>query len=493
MLKMKYVWTLALVALCVTAVSVAFAAESWDCTAKTLPTELAWDGTSTGSVTATNDSGATWAKANYQLWSVEGVTNPWSITQIDRWGLEFKALTADVPSGGHETFSLALKAPPLSGAFECDWVLAHVLTATAAIETDLAESLVVVRRFPDILPSTAEPNQPDEDKFGWASIEACAAVVPFIAAGFDDGKYYPKVTVTRAQMAAFVRRAMNIPQVDWVDPGTFSDVGEDFWAVGDIEALAADDATPSGPVVTGYGDGSYQPTWAVLRGQMAKFLAIGTGIPEVEPDPENPTFYDVSADYPGAVYIESCAAVDLVKGYADYYGEGLDGYLPTWSVQRDQMAKFCDRAFIEPAIDAGPVIMCVGGPGLSALDPELTAFDGVSTVLVDPDFAWVAFDPVLLEGFTPSDGGTVDWDIEFNYYLLVAGTPSETAVTAGPAAAITAVDLADLSGINYFYVSSTVPALTAGKSYQLRVSVEDADGIMAKLSRRVVFSIPALP
>jgi len=473
MLKMKYVWTLALVALCVGLASVAFAAESWDCTAKTLPTKLAWDGTSTGSVTATNDSGATWAKANYQLWSVEGTTA--AVTLIDRWGLDFKALTADVPSGAAATFSLALQAPPLSGAFECDWVMG--LLPSTPILTDLAESLVEVKRFPDTLTGT-------DGAWAAVEIEDCAGVVPFIVAGFDDGKYYPLVTVTRAQMAAFVRRAMNIPQEAWAD--TFSDVGEDFWAVGDIEALAADTATPSGAVVTGYGDGSYQPTWAVLRGQMAKFLALGSMIPLVDPLPTTPTFYDVSATYPGALYIESCAAEGLVKGYTDYYGEGLDGYLPTWSVTRDQMAKFCHRAFVEPAIDAGPVIVVLGGPGLSAVDPEVATWDGVSTVLDDPDYAWVAFDAALLDGFVPSGA---NWDIQFDYYLLEDGTPSETVVTT-VTESIAAAGLIGLSG-TYYYVSSAVPALTADNDYQLVVSVEEADGNMAELKRTVDFNIPA--
>jgi hypothetical protein len=386
-------------------------------------------------------------------------------------------MSGPVATDASTVIDVALVAPPLSGTFECDWVIARIYTATASIDTDLAESDVEVRRFPDTLTDTAG---------AWAaeSIEACAAVVPFIAAGFDDGKYYPLVTVTRAQMAAFVRRAMNIPKVAWVDPGTFSDVGELFWAVGDIEALAADDVTPSGAVVAGYGDGSYQPTWPVLRGQMAKFLAIGTGIPEVDPLPDPPTFYDVSATYPGAVYIESCAAEGLVKGFADYYGEGVDGYLPTWSVTRDQMAKFCDRAFIQTVTP--PMIMCVGGPGVSELDPEAVAFDGVSTVLVDPDFAWVAFDAALLDGFVPSGA---NWDIQFDYYLLEDGTPSETVVTT-VTESIAAASLTGLTG-TYYYVSSAVPALTADNDYQLLVSVEDADGYLAELKRTVDFNVPA--
>ena len=485
-MKMKYVWTLALVALCVGLASVAFAANDWSVVAANtdLPTELAWDGTYDGTVGAMNE-GDPWTVTTYELWSVEGVTGPpVSITLLlDRWGIDHAHLGAAVPSGSSETIDLALVAPPLSGTFACDWVMARVYTATATIDTDLADSDVVVRRFPDILPSTAEVPV-WTDKFGWAEIEDCAGVVPFIVAGFDDGKYYPKVTVTRAQMAAFVRRAMNIAPADWAD--TFSDVGEDFWAVGDIEALADATVTPSGAVVTGYGDGSYQPAWPVLRGQMAKFLAIGKGIPEVAPDPENPTFYDVSATYPGAVYIESCAAVDLVKGYTDYYGVGLDGYLPTWSVQRDQMAKFCHRAFVEPAIDAGPVIVVLGGPGLSAVDPEVATWDGVSTVLDDPDYAWVAFDAALLDGFVPSGA---NWDIQFDYYLLEDGTPSETVVTT-VTESIAAASLTGLTG-TYYYVSSAVPALTADNDYQLVVSVEEADGNMAELKRTVDFNIPA--
>jgi len=475
MLKMKYVWTLALVALCVGLASVAFAADDWSVVAADtdLPTELAWDGTYDGTVGAMNE-GDPWTVLTYELWSIEGITNPWTQTLIDRWGIDKALLSGPVANGASTVIDVALVAPPLNGTLECDWVMAKVGTGT--IKTDLAEADVVVSRFPDDLPSSA-------GAWAAAEIEACAGRVPFIVAGFDDGNYYPLVTVTRAQMAAFVRRAMAIPQVAWVDPGTFSDVGEDFWAVGDIEALAADDATPSGAVVAGYGDGSYQPTWPVLRGQMAKFLALGSMIPLLDPLPDPATFYDVPADYPGAVYIESCFAEGLVKGFADYYGEGVDGYLPTWSVTRDQMAKFCYRAFIEPVTD--PMIMVLGGPGLSALDAEAAAFDGVSTVLEDPTYAWVAFDAALLSDFTPSDGGTAGWDIEFDYWLLEDGTPSVSVATVTES--IAAGDLVGLTG-TYFYVSSAVPALAADSDYQLIVSVEEADGNMAALKRTVDFS-----
>jgi hypothetical protein len=102
----------------------------------------------------------------------------------------------------------------------------------------------------------------------WASawIEALAA--DGITGGCGDGNYCPNVTVTRAQMAVFLLRAMH--GADYTPaPATgavFADVPADYWSAAWIEQLAAEGITG------GCGNGNFCPDAPVTRAQMAVFL-----------------------------------------------------------------------------------------------------------------------------------------------------------------------------------------------------------------------------
>jgi hypothetical protein len=98
-------------------------------------------------------------------------------------------------------------------------------------------------------------------------------------------------------------------------------------------------------VVEGYGDGSYQPNYAVTRGQMAVYVARSivtptgeAGLADYEP-PESPTFPDVPSGFWAYRHVEYCVETGVVAGYPD----GL--CRPTTVVTRDQMAVYVARAF----------------------------------------------------------------------------------------------------------------------------------------------------
>jgi hypothetical protein len=84
-----------------------------------------------------------------------------------------------------------------------------------------------------------------------------------IAAGCAEGRYCPSLTVTRAQMATFLFRAMGLSEVD-----------EDFFAddTGSVHE-ASINAVAAAQVTLGCGEGLYCPLGAVSRDQMASFLA----------------------------------------------------------------------------------------------------------------------------------------------------------------------------------------------------------------------------
>jgi len=124
---------------------------------------------------------------------------------------------------------------------------------------------------------------------------------------------------------------------------TFSDVpawgfGTDgldpHWAYYQVMACA------EARIVSGYGDGTYQPTNSVSRDQMAVFIsrAMAGGDANVPAGPGTATFDDVPAGYWAYDYVEYCAANDVVQGYSP------TTYGPADLVSRDSMAVFIARA-----------------------------------------------------------------------------------------------------------------------------------------------------
>jgi hypothetical protein len=105
-----------------------------------------------------------------------------------------------------------------------------------------------------------------------------------ITRGCGDGNFCPNDSVTRAQMAVFLLRAMY--GAEYVPPpyvGVFNDVGADDFAADFIEQLAMDSIT------SGCGDGNYCPNDPVTRAQMAVFLVKAFNL---EPSSEEPDLND---------------------------------------------------------------------------------------------------------------------------------------------------------------------------------------------------------
>lgn len=108
--------------------------------------------------------------------------------------------------------------------------------------------------FPDVAGTTHE-----------ASIFAVAQAG--IASGFPDGTFRPGATVTRGQMATFIRNAFDLP------PGEAP-----FDDVAGTAHEAAIGAVAEAGIAGGFPDGSYRPGDDVTRGQMATFMARALGL-----------------------------------------------------------------------------------------------------------------------------------------------------------------------------------------------------------------------
>lgn len=112
------------------------------------------------------------------------------------------------------------------------------------------------------LPAATEDHFSDDD--GNTHEDAINALAEAgIAAGCEPGRYCPSQTVTRAQMATFLFRAMGLSEVD-----------EDFFTddTGSVHEVSIN-AVAAAAVTLGCGDGQYCPAGAVSRAQMASFLA----------------------------------------------------------------------------------------------------------------------------------------------------------------------------------------------------------------------------
>jgi beta propeller repeat protein len=178
------------------------------------------------------------------------------------------------------------------------------------------------------------------DSWAWEHVEA--TVANGVVQGYPEGTYQPSLVVTRDQMAVYIGRAIagGDSFFETYTPAgqTFPDIDPGTWAYKYIEFCA----DPARDVVKGFEDGTYQPTLAVNRGQMAAYIgrAIAGGDSFFETyTPAGQTFPDIQPGDWAYKYVEYIAEQDVTQGYPD----GL--YHPEIDCSRDQMAVYVARAF----------------------------------------------------------------------------------------------------------------------------------------------------
>ena len=79
----------------------------------------------------------------------------------------------------------------------------------------------------------------------------------------SNGKFNPKGTLTRAQMAKMISLGFELTDGAAKD---FSDVSEEAWYYEHVQKMAAHNIT------TGYGDGTFKPTTAITRMHFGLFV-----------------------------------------------------------------------------------------------------------------------------------------------------------------------------------------------------------------------------
>lgn len=138
-------------------------------------------------------------------------------------------------------------------------------------------------------PETRAPDAAFSDTAGhrFAAHMAMAKALG-IATGYRDGTNRPETPVTRAELAAMIVSALDLPRASPTSP-RFSDVSPSYWAYRAIETVAAKG------IISGGADGRFRPTDFVTRAELASYLGNAARWPSVTP--VGPSFSDVPATY----------------------------------------------------------------------------------------------------------------------------------------------------------------------------------------------------
>ncbi|MFZ5825259.1 MAG: tandem-95 repeat protein [Bacillota bacterium] len=131
------------------------------------------------------------------------------------------------------------------------------------------EFAIMVARVLRLAPESTAPPFSDRDQMAaWALPEVSAAVKAGIILGMPDGSFAPDEPVTRAQMALMLTRALKYAGLD-IAPGdrVFTDAAEiPDWAKSGVLTAARYG------LITGYPDGSFQPTNSTTRAEAVTML-----------------------------------------------------------------------------------------------------------------------------------------------------------------------------------------------------------------------------
>ncbi|PZS02649.1 MAG: hypothetical protein DLM69_03890, partial [Candidatus Chloroheliales bacterium] len=144
-----------------------------------------------------------------------------------------------------------------------------------------------------------------------------------IVSGMDDHNFHPHDAVTRAQFAKMISIGSGWTLITPPTPH-FSDVSANYWAYTFIETAYANG------VISGYPDGSFQPSATLSRDQLAKIIVLARGYDVY--NPPTPSFNDVPSSYWAYGYIEQAHHLNIINGYPD------GSFKPTAISKRDELS-----------------------------------------------------------------------------------------------------------------------------------------------------------
>lgn len=187
-------------------------------------------------------------------------------------------------------------------------------------------------------PAPPTPDRPSQQELNdlqghWAEAFIRALVAREIISGYPDGTFRPEDTITRAQYAALVSKAFDLP--DRRSPSGFVDVPPEFWAA---EAIAQ--AERMG-FIAGYPDGSFRPGETLSRVQTVVSLVNGLGL--IGGIPEALAIYRDRAEIPTYASVPVAIATQkrIVVNHPD-----TNRFEPNLPISRAEMAAMLYQSLV---------------------------------------------------------------------------------------------------------------------------------------------------
>lgn len=146
--------------------------------------------------------------------------------------------------------------------------------------------------------------------------------------GDGNGMFMPEKTVTRAEFAAMVNRAMGYENAQ--EGSLFSDVSPSDWFFADVCTAA------KMGIINGYPDGSFNPDGAVTHEQAVKILvSVYENIYSLSPSGDMATLFDDYYDISDWArdYVSKGTMLSIAKGYSS-----VTLFEPQMKVNRSQAA-----------------------------------------------------------------------------------------------------------------------------------------------------------
>ncbi|WP_088104358.1 S8 family peptidase [Halalkalibacter urbisdiaboli] len=146
-----------------------------------------------------------------------------------------------------------------------------------------------------------------------------------IIQGYPDGTVKPYQTITRAEAAVMMTRALGLNEVPY--EGAFPDIRSQSYTANYIQAML------NQRIFGGYQDGTFRPHDLIARGEVAVILNRAFTLREKK----SVSFHDVSPEYFGYSSIVLVANANVAAGYQD------GTFRPRNSVTRAEYATFLSR------------------------------------------------------------------------------------------------------------------------------------------------------
>jgi SpoIID/LytB domain protein len=267
---------------------------------------------------------------------LQSVSDPWAIdpavgNPYATWNFDLTAGKLASALGWDEVASVTLLTVPPNSTFQVKGTEGGEAVSTTVTGPWIYQTFGT--RSPHLRGVTKTAALPFDDiSTGDTHTEAILAIHDAgITAGCDSDSFCPDATVTRAQMASFLARALDLEPAE---DNRFRDVTSGSTHAGAINAIA-DAGITLGCNKAGT---RFCPEQAVTRAQMASFLARALGLDPIG----GRQFSDVPADSVHLGAINAIAAAGITKG-CDSAGTS---FCPEKALPRAEMASFLARSFV---------------------------------------------------------------------------------------------------------------------------------------------------